>query len=60
MSGMETHWYCACGLTRQAMDHEVAARVSPSFVCSSCRTRVGPVYESEEVIRHEVEQGEGC
>jgi hypothetical protein len=57
---MEVHWYCSCGVTVQRMDEAIAEHVVPSFVCSACGTRVGPVYESEEVIRHSVEEGEGC
>lgn len=57
---MEIHWYCPCGTTRQVMDEEIAERIAPSYACQSCGTLVGPVYESEELIRHEVEvEGEG-
>lgn len=59
LGGVEIHWYCACGGTRQAMAPDVAEKISPSFICQFCGTKVGPVYESEEVIRHEVEQDGG-
>ena len=56
---MEIHWYCPCGTTRQVMAEAIADRIAPSYVCHECEHLVGPVYESEELIRHEVEE-DGC
>lgn len=48
---LETHWYCPCGTTRVTMGPDIQERMIPVFVCESCGAKVGPVSESDEVIR---------
>jgi hypothetical protein len=60
----EAHWYCACGGTQVVVGTDVPLIVIPPFVCERCGARVGPLPESDEVIRYESEaddpNGEGC
>jgi hypothetical protein len=52
-------WWCPCGATAVRLAAAALEQFLPVFVCDLCRCKAGPVPESVEVLRYEVEREDG-